>query len=106
MKKLFLLLLVAGVVCACETTSIDEEINQGANNNPETEIPEGYVRLDLFAGDELTDDSRTAHSGSGKLVWSDGDAVTVNNKSYDVFSDGSSAHVYVPAATTYTMFYP
>ena len=106
MKKLFLLLLVAGVVCACETTSIDEEINQGANNNPETEIPEGYVRLDLFAGDELTDDSRTAHSGGGKLVWSDGDAVTVNNKSYDVFSDGSSAHVYVPAAATYTVFYP
>ena len=45
MKKLFLLLALAGVMCACETTSIDEDINQSGNENAETEIPEGYVSL-------------------------------------------------------------
>lgn len=101
MKKLFILMMLAGIMCACEKTSIDEEINQGSNENPEVEIPEDYIRLDLLA-----DESRTSYAGNGKLAWKDGDQVAVNNKAYDVVSDGSTAYVYVPKASTYTVLYP
>ncbi len=101
MKRLFLILALAGAMCACETTSIDEEINQDSNENTEVEVPEDYIRLDL-----LTDESRTAHVGGGKLIWKDGDKIAVNNKEYDVVSDGNTAYVYVPKADSYTALYP
>ncbi len=108
MKKLFALMFLAGAVCACETTSIDEEINQNPSENPSTEIPEGYIRLNLMTEEDLTGDgdSRTSHTGGGKLVWGDNDNVTVNSKTYSVVADGGTAHVYVPEATSYTVFYP
>lgn len=104
MKKFLLLMMIAGVMCACETTSIDEELNQGSNENVETEIPEGYIRLDLLVDED--EESRTAHSGDGKLIWSNEDVVTVNGSKYEVVADGNTAHVYVPESSTYTVFYP
>ena len=106
MKKFLFLLMLVGAMCACETTSIDEELGQDSANNTEAEIPEDYIRLDLVTGEELAGDSRTAHTGGGKLVWSNTDKVNVNNKVYGVVADGKSAHVYVPAAASYTVFYP
>ena len=106
MKKLFLLLALAGVMCACETTSIDEEINQNGNENAETEIPEGYVRLCLTTEEDVAGDSRTAHTGSGRLTWINGDKVNINNSVYSVKAEGGVAYVNVPSASSYTAFYP
>lgn len=107
MKKFLLLFALAGVMCACETTSIDEDIFQEDNENIEGEIPEGYVRLELFTDEDLSgEDSRTAHVGGGKLTWKDGDKIRINNKNYEVVADGNMAYVTVEKSDSYWAFYP
>jgi hypothetical protein len=47
MRKLFFALMLAGALCACENSFVEEE-NFNTDNQPSTEIPEDYVRLDLL----------------------------------------------------------
>ena len=108
MKKLFFILMLAGALCACEDSFVEED-NLNADNQPSTEIPEDYVRLDLLTEEDLVasgEESRTAHNGSGKLVWCTGDKVSVNGTVCEVVADGNTAYVYAPSATSYKVFYP
>ena len=108
MRKLFFALMLAGALCACENSFVEEE-NFNTDNQPSTEIPEDYVRLDLLTEEDPaapSENSRTAHSGNGKLVWCTGDKVSVNGTVCEVVADGNAAYVYAPSATSYKVFYP
>ena len=107
MKKLFLILMFAGALCACEDSFVEED-NLNTDNQPSDELPENYVRLYLQTDEDLTapEDSRTAHNGNGRLVWCAGDKVSVNGTSRDVIADGNLAYVEAPVAESYKVFYP
>lgn len=102
MKRLFWILpiLTLFVLAACED-SFSEESNTPTDNQPSTEIPDGYIRLSLH-----TDINRTSYAGGGKIAWSNGDKIVVNNTTCTVNIDGEEAFVYAPPADSYEAFYP
>ena len=102
MKRLFWILpiLTLFVLAACED-SFSEESNTSTDNQPSTEIPDGYIRLSLH-----TDINRTSYAGGGKIAWSNGDKIVVNNTTCTVNIDGEEAFVYAPSADSYEAFYP